>query len=50
MKVNRDKFHTQLIVFDTQTTEHSLTFNVGEGVIGNQPVVKQLGLYVAIDS
>ncbi len=44
MKVNSDKFH--LIVFARQSTEHSLTFNMGESVIENQPVGKLLSLYV----
>ncbi len=29
-------------MFDRQSTEHSLTLNVGESVIENQPVVKLL--------
>ncbi len=42
MKVNNDKF--QLI--DTPGTERSLSVNVDEIIIQNQPVVKLLGLHV----
>ncbi len=48
LKVNRGK--SQLIGFDRQSTEHSLTFNVGESVVENQPVVKLLGLYMLLIS
>ncbi len=44
MKVKGDKF--QLIVFDRKSIERSWTFNVGESVIGNQPGLNLVGLYV----
>ncbi len=39
-----DKF--QLIVFNRQGVDQTLTVNVGECIIENQPVVKLLGLHV----
>ncbi len=44
MKVNSDKF--QLILFNRQGVDQTLTVNVGESIIEHQPVVKLLGLHV----
>ncbi len=43
-KVNNAQF--ELIVFNRQGIGQTLTVNVGESIIENQPVVKLLGLHV----